>query len=59
MNIKIENFEISQYISTNREYTQTLNEEGTMYYMAPEILVKGIYNTKSNMYHHAIMMCSI
>ena len=50
MDIKIGNFHISQYINTNEEYAQTLNKEGTMYYMAPEIIKKGIYNAKSDMY---------
>ena len=50
MDIKIGNFHISQYINLNEEYAQTLNKEGTMYYMAPEIFIKGIYNAKSDMY---------
>ena len=50
MDIKIGNFHISQYINTNEEYTQTLNKEGTIYYTAPEIFEKGIYNAKSDMY---------
>ena len=50
MDIKIGNFHISQYINTNEEYAQTLNKEGTMYYTAPEIFIKGIYNAKSDMY---------
>ena len=50
MDIKIGNFHISQYINTNEEYAQTLNKEGTMYYIAPELFEKGIYNAKSDMY---------
>ena len=50
MDIKIGNFDISQYINTNEEYAQTLNKEGTIYYTAPEIFEKGIYNAKSDMY---------
>ena len=50
MDIKIGNFHISQYINTNEEYAQTLNKEGTIYYTAPEIFEKGIYNAKSDMY---------
>ena len=50
MDIKIGNFHISQYINTNEEYAKTLNKEGTMYYTAPEIFIKGIYNAKSDMY---------
>ena len=50
MDIKIGNFHISQYINTNEEYAQTLNKEGTIYYTAPEIFEKGIYNAKSDIY---------
>ena len=48
--IKIGDFGISKYFGNNKEYTKTLKQAGSIYYMAPEILNKGIYNEKSDMY---------
>ena len=50
MEIKIGDFGISKQFNPNKEYTKTLNQKGSLFYMAPEILIKGIYNEKSNMY---------
>ena len=50
MEIKIGDFGISKQFNPNKEFTQTLNQKGSLFYMAPEILIKGIYNEKSDMY---------
>ena len=50
MDIKIIDFGISKQINPNKEYTKTLNVIGSIEYMAPEILIKKIYNEKSDMY---------
>ena len=41
---------------TNKEYTKTINKAITIYYSAPEIIVKGIYNKKSDMYSLGCIM---
>ena len=48
--IKIGDFGISKYFGGNKVYTTTLNKAGSIYYIAPEIIRKGIYNEKSDMY---------
>ena len=48
--IKIGDFGISKYFGTNKEYTKTLKKAGSIEYLAPEILIDGIYNEKSDMY---------
>ena len=48
--IKIGDFDISKYFKSNKEYTETLNKTGSIYYIAPEILSQGIFNKKSDMY---------
>ena len=48
--IKIGDFGISKYFESNKEYTKTLNLTGSKEYITPEILIKGIYNEKSDMY---------
>ena len=50
MNIKIGYFDISKYFGENKEYANKLNKKENLYYMAPEIIMKGIYNEKSDMY---------
>ena len=50
MEIKIGDFGISKQFNPMKEYMQTLNKAGSIFYMAPEILVEGKYNKKSDMY---------
>ena len=50
MEIKIGNFSKSKQLNPNKVYTQTLNEKGSIEYIAPETLIKGISNEKSDMY---------
>ena len=50
MEIKIGDFGISKIFNSNKEYTLTQEKKGTVYYMAPEIVVDGLYNEKSDMY---------
>ena len=50
MEIKIGDFDISKQFNPNKEYMETLNRAGSIFYMAPEIIAKGIYNEKSDMY---------
>ena len=49
MKIKIGDFGISKQL--NLYTTQITNKkEGSLYYIAPEILIKGFYNTKSDIW---------
>ena len=48
--IKIGDFGISKQFNPKKEFTKTVNVTGSKEYMSPEILVKGIYNEKSDMY---------
>ena len=50
MEIKIGNFSKSKQLNPNKVYTQTLNEKESIEYIAPETLIKGISNEKSDMY---------
>ena len=50
MNIKIGDFGISKQLSYNKAYTSTQNKGGSLFYIAPEILVDGIYNEKSDIW---------
>ena len=50
MEVKIGDFGISKYFGPNKDYTITLAKAGSIYYMPPEILTKGIYNIKLDMY---------
>ena len=50
MEIKIGDFGISKQFDPNKEYAITKNKKGKYEYMSPEILTKGIYNKKSDMY---------
>ena len=50
MDIKIGDFGISKQFNPNKEYTKTLNLKGSIEYIAPEILIKGIYNEKSDIF---------
>ena len=49
MNIKID-FDISKQFNQNKEYIKALNVKGSIEYMAPEILIDGKYDEKSDMY---------
>ena len=46
MDIKLGNFDLSKQI--NFDKTNTKNKSGDNYYIAPELLIKGIYNEKSD-----------
>ena len=48
--IKIGDFGISKNFGSNKEYSKTLNKAGSEKYIAPEIIINGIYNEKSDMY---------
>ena len=48
--IKIGDFGISKRYNPNKEYTNTIYKVGSVKYMAPEILINGKYNLKSDMY---------
>ena len=48
--IKIGDFGISKQYNPNKEYTNTIFKVGSVKYMAPEILINGKYNLKSDMY---------
>ena len=50
MDIKIGDFGISKQYNPNKKYAKTLNKAGSIFYIAPEIIVDGIYNEKSDMY---------
>ena len=50
MNIKIGDFGISKQLSSYKTHTLTKKKLGSEYYAAPEILIKGIYNEKSDIY---------
>jgi len=50
MEIKIGDFGISKQFDPNKEYAITKYKIGPFEYMSPEILTKGIYNKKSDMY---------
>ena len=48
MEIKIGDFNISKQL--NKEYTLTNNKFGTLDYIAPEIILEGKYNQKSDIW---------
>ena len=48
--IKIGDFGISKQYNPNKQYTNTIYKVGLVKYMAPEILINGKYNLKSDMY---------
>ena len=48
--IKIGDFGISKLFNRNKKFSETENRAGSTDYMAPEIIIKGIYNEKSDMY---------
>ena len=50
MNIKIGDFGISKQLNFNATFAITKNRAGCDHYTAPEILIKGIYNEKSDIY---------
>ena len=50
MEIKIGDFGISKQFNPIKEYAITKNKAGSILYMAPEILIEGKYNEKSDMY---------
>ena len=50
MEIKIGDFGISKQFDKIKEYKTTLNKTRAIYYIAPEVLIKGKYNEKSDMY---------
>ena len=50
MNIKIGDFGISKQLNFNATFAITKNRAGSDHYTAPEILTKGIYNEKSDIY---------
>ena len=50
MEIKIGDFGISKQFDPNKEYAITKYKAGPLEYMSPEIIIKGIYNKKSDMY---------
>ena len=50
MEIKIGDFGISKQFNSNKGYIKTLNKEGSIHYMAPEIINDGKFNEKSDMY---------
>ena len=50
MNIKIGDFGISKQIDSYKTLTLTKYKKRTDYYVAPEIIVDGIYNEKSDMW---------
>ena len=50
MEIKIGDFDISKNFNPIRENTKTLKKSGAIYYIAPEIISKGVYNEKSDLY---------
>ena len=50
MNIKIGGFSTSKQLNSNESHRTSINGKGTYFYMAPELLIKGIYNEKSDMW---------
>ena len=50
MDIKIGDFGISKQFNPVKEYTTTLNKNGSVFYISPEILMEGKYNEKFDMY---------
>ena len=50
MNIKIGDFGISKYFNSDNEFEISKYKAGDFKYTAPEILIQGIYNKKSDMY---------
>ena len=50
MNIKIGDFGISKKLNSYKTYALTIKKTGTDYYISPEILYKGIYNEKSDIW---------
>ena len=48
--IKIGDFSISKKLNPKKNYTITKKKAGSDYYIAPEILKKGEYNTKADIY---------
>ena len=50
MELKIGDFGIAKEFSSNKEFSLTQNQRGSLYYMAPEIQVEKIYSKKSDIY---------
>ena len=50
MEIKIGDFGISKQLNSYKTHTLTVNKAGSNYYIAPEIIYKGIYNEKSDLW---------
>ena len=50
MEIKIGDFGISKQLNSYKTHTLTVNKAGFNYYIAPEIIYKGIYNEKSDLW---------
>ena len=50
MDIKIGDFGISKQLNFNATFAITKNRAGADHYIAPEILIKGIYNEKSDIW---------
>ena len=48
--IKIGDFGISKQLDSYKKYTMTVNKAGTQDYTSPEIIRKGIYNYKTDIY---------
>ncbi len=50
MNIKIGVFGLSKQLNLDKTHAIAINKSRSDYYVSPEILVKGIYNEKSDIY---------
>ena len=50
MNVKIGDFGISKEFNSYKTLAMSTKKFGTKYYAAPEILLKGLYNVKSDIW---------